>query len=88
MQLVLCRYGDSKFASATAFNPIMHVLRCLSFHKYVIICYTPLLFIYVHLIMLSLVQSILVLTLYVRLSLGCIGLVYLGSLIFSKGVLV
>ena len=88
MQLVLYTYGDSQFAYATPFNPIMHVLRYLSFHKDVIICYTPPLFIYVHLIMLSLVQSILVLTLYVRLSLGCVGLVYLGSLIFLKGVLV
>ena len=73
MQLVLCTYGDSKFASATAFSPMMHVLRYLSFHKDVIVCYTPPLFICVHLIMLSLVQSILVLTLYVRLSLECIG---------------
>jgi len=79
---------EIQFASTTAFNPIMHGLRYLSFSKDVIICYTCLLFIYVYLILLSLVQSILVLTLYVRLSLGCIGLVYLGSLIFSKGVLV
>lgn len=88
MQLVLCRYGDSKFESATAFNPVMHVLMYLSSHKNVIICYILLLFIYVHLIMLALVLSILVLALCVRLSLGCIGSVYLGSLIFSKGVLV
>lgn len=88
MQFVLCRYGDSKFASAITFNPIMHVLRYLSLRKYVIICYTPL-FVYLCSFNYAVIISVyLVLTLYVRLTVGCIGLVCLGSLIFPKQLLV